>query len=395
MPPRKVTGRIDWVGAVDWDRRLFDGIIPLPGGTSYNCYIVRGEEKTALIDAVDTSFEEELFTNLFKSGISSLDYIVVNHAEQDHSGSLPFILDLFPNAKVVTNGKCAELLTELLLIPGDRIMVVDDRQSLSLGGVSLQFLIMPWVHWPETMVTYCPEEKILFSCDLFGAHYATSKLFAGDDEEIRVGAKRYYAGIMMPFRTTIRNHLEVIGDLDIEIIAPSHGPLYDQPGQMIDLYKGWVSEDHSNDVVIAYVSMHGSTKKMVNKLSDELIALDLNPVLYNLTCSDPIEIATSLVSAATLVIGTPTMLFGPHPLALSAAHIVNMLRPDTKYLAIIGSYGWGGKAVETIDGMLNHIKAERIEPVYVRGQPDEQDFAAIAALAEKIAGGHRELGLLG
>lgn len=394
MPSRKITERIEWVGAVDWNRRSFDAVMQLPNGTSYNSYIVRGEEKTALIDTVDSSFEEDLFTSLFKSGIQSLDYIVVNHAEQDHSGSLPFMLDIFPKAKVVTNEKCAELLTALLLIPGERIMVVDDRDSLSLGGISLQFLLMPWVHWPETMVTYCPEDKVLFSCDLFGAHYATAKLFEDGKDEIRVAARRYYAGIMMPFRTSIRNHLGVIEGLDIDIIAPSHGPLYNHPTRIIDLYNVWVSDTPTNDVVIAYVSMHGSTEKMVKRLTEELILHGLNPVLYNLECSDLLDVASALVDAATLVIGTPTMLFGPHPLAVSAAYLLNLLRPDTKYVAIVGSYGWGGKTVETIDGMLDHVKAERLEPVYIRGQPKEQDFAAINGLADKIADKHRSIGLL-
>ncbi|MEA3421743.1 MAG: FprA family A-type flavoprotein, partial [Acidobacteriota bacterium] len=172
MTVKKVKKDIYWVGAIDWDRRLFDELIPLPEGTSYNAYLIKGQKKTALIDTVDPTKEDDLLDNLDDLGIEHLDYIVVNHAEQDHSGAIPLMLELYSEAKIVTNQKCKKMLMEHLLIKEDRIITVNDNDTLSLGGKTLRFLFTPWVHGPETMLTYLIEDKILFSCDLFGAHLA-------------------------------------------------------------------------------------------------------------------------------------------------------------------------------------------------------------------------------
>ena len=180
MTVREVLPDIYWIGAIDWNRRLFDSLIPLPDGTSYNAYLVKGSEKTALIDTVDPAKEFEYVCNLIKLGVEKIDYIIVNHAEQDHSGSLPMAAELFPGATVVTSEKCKDLVVHLLDIPPERCLVVKDRDTISLGNKTLEFIMAPWVHWPETMMTYVREDNVLFSCDLFGSHLATSDLFARD-----------------------------------------------------------------------------------------------------------------------------------------------------------------------------------------------------------------------
>ena len=166
MVVRTITPDCYSIGAFDFDRRLFDALIPLPEGTSYNAYLIRGSQKTALIDTVDPSKELDLVCNLVRLGIDSIDYVIVNHAEQDHSGSLPMVLELFPSAMVVTNEKCKELLIHHLDLDEERFIIIKDRETLSLGNKTLEFLITPWVHWPETMVTFLQEDRILFSCDL-------------------------------------------------------------------------------------------------------------------------------------------------------------------------------------------------------------------------------------
>jgi flavorubredoxin len=201
------------VGAIDWDRRLFDELIPLPDGTSYNAYLIKGSEKTALLDTVNPTKEHELLANLKKLGVQNIDYVIAHHGEQDHSGAIPTILKTYPEAKVVTNPKCKVMLMDLLLIPDDKFITVNDRETLSLGDKTLEFIYTPWVHWPETMVTFLQEEKILFSCDFFGSHQATSDLFVTDEPLVYESAKRYYAEIMMPFRAPIRKDLEKIKDL--------------------------------------------------------------------------------------------------------------------------------------------------------------------------------------
>ncbi|HOP66887.1 MAG TPA: FprA family A-type flavoprotein [Methanoregulaceae archaeon] len=394
MTFREIKPGIYWIGSIDWDRRLFDSLIPLPQGTSYNAYLVKGSEKTALIDTVDPTKEYELVQNLVRIGVDGIDYIIVNHAEQDHSGALPMILELFPGARVVTNEKCRDLLVALLDIDGDRVDVIEDNDTLSLGDKTLQFLITPWVHWPETMLTYVQESKVLFSCDLFGSHIATSDLFVSDERIVYSPSKRYYAEIMMPFRSSIKGHMEKLDKLPIGIVAPSHGPLYATPDPIFSAYRDWISDDVKNEVVIPYVSMHGSTEKMVNLLTEALIAKGVGVAPYNLTVTDTGELAMALVDAATVVIATPTVLFGPHPQAVCATYLVNLLRPKMRFASVIGSYGWGGKTVETLKGMLSSVKPELLEPVYIRGAPGAETVREIERLAEDIAKKHREIGIL-
>jgi flavorubredoxin len=390
MVSREIMQGIHWVGAIDFDRRIFDELIPLPDGTSYNSYLIQGSEKTALIDTVDPTKEFELISNLVKMNVDRIDYVVVNHAEQDHSGSLPMILEFFPDALIVTNEKCKDLLIALLHLPPDRFRVIRDKEILSLGDRTLEFFLTPWTHWPETQITYLREDKILFPCDLFGSHRGTSDLYVTDEAEIYRSAKRYYAEIMMPFRNSIKGYVDLVKALPLDMIAPSHGPIYQRPQFILDAYADWVSDTVKNEVMIAYVSMHGSTQKMVEHFTDALIARGITVKPFNLTRTDIGELALSLVDTATVVIATPTVLFGPHPQVVYATYIANILKPKVRFASVIGSYGWGGKSVETIVKMLDHVKVEVIEPVMVKGLPDETTIQALNRLADDILKKHQE-----
>ena len=390
MKPRELKANIYWVGAVDWDRRLFDELIPLPDGTSYNAYLVKGSEKTALIDTVDPPMASVLIDNLNQLGVKNIDYVIVNHAEQDHSGALPQILKFYPNAVVVATPKCKNLLTDLLLIPESKIMTVDDGETLSLGDKTLEFIHAPWVHWPETMLTYLREDKMLFTCDLFGSHLATSDLYVIDEATVYEAAKRYYAEIMMPFKMVIQKNLEKIKDIQIDVIAPSHGSLYDNPRFILEAYKDWIYASPKNIVVLPYISMHGSTKKMVEYFVAALVERGITVKQFNLAETDIGKLAMALVDAATIVIGSPTVLVGPHPNVVYAVYLANALRPKLKFASIIGSYGWGGKMVEQITRMLSNLKVELLEPVVIKGFPKEQDFGALDRLADEILNKHKE-----
>ncbi len=394
MAVRDIAPGVFGVGAVDWDRRLFDALIPLPDGTSYNAYLIKGSEKTALIDTVDPSKEFEYVCNLVRAGVEKVDYIVMNHAEQDHSGSIPMALELFPDAQLVTSEKGEDLAGILLEVPPERCRVVADRETISLGDKTLEFIMAPWVHWPETMLTYLHEDRILFSCDLFGSHLATGDLFVSDPTIVEHSAKHYYAEIMMPFRTTIKGHLEKISGLDIAVIAPSHGPLYKPADPILAAYRNWVSDEVKNEAVILYVSMHGSTEKMVSHLAGILMEKGVKVKMFNLTVTDLGAIALSLVDSATIILGTPTMLFGPHPMMVSAAYVINVLRPKVRFGAIVGSFGWGGNTVDTLKGMLGKLNLEMYDPVYVRGAPDSSTLRDLEALAGKIVAKHHEIGIL-
>ncbi len=380
------------VGGIDWDRRLFDALIPLPDGTSYNSYLVIGGEKTALIDTVDPSMDHVLISNLDQLNIERIDYIICHHAEQDHAGSIPMVLELYPTAMVVCTPKCRDMLIDLLHLDETVFITVDDKKTLSLGDRTLEFIHTPWVHWPETMVTYLQEDRILFTCDFFGSHLAQSALYVRDECTVYESAKRYFGEIMMPFRTNIRKNMEKLKDYSIDIIAPSHGPVYDKPEFILDAYRHWAYDEPKNLVLLPYVSMHGSTKEMVDHLVRALAENGVGVRQYDLTVADPGKLAIGLVDAATVIIGTCTVLGGAHPLAANAAFLANALRPNLKFASIIGSYGWGSRAVEQITGMLTNLKLEVLEPVYIKGNPKEQDYAALDKLAHLIAQKHRESG---
>ena len=393
MQARKIKDNIYWVGAIDWDRRLFDELIPLPDGTSYNAYLIRGSERTALIDTVDPTMEQVLVERLDSLGVESIDYIVANHAEQDHSGALPHMLEKFPMAKVVTTPKGKGMLMDLLLIPEEKFIAVDDKETLSLGNKTLEFIHAPWVHWPETMLTYLREGGILFTCDFFGSHLATSDLYATDEARVYEAAKRYYAEIMMPFRKAIEKNLRKLEGYEIELIAPSHGPIYHRPEFILEAYQDWVFGPPKNIVVLPYISMHGSTRRMVEHFVEALIEREVGVRQFDLAATDIGELAKALVDAATIVVGTPTVLTGAHPNVVYAAYLANALRPKLQFASIIGSYGWGSKAVDQIVGMLSNLKVEILEPVIVKGFPREKDFEALDRLAATIAEKHSDLSL--
>ena len=394
MKPREIKKDIYYVGAVDWDRRLFDSLIPLPDGTSYNSYLIKGSEKTALIDTVDPPMKDVLLANLDQLGIKRIDYVIFNHAEPDHSGSIREVLAKYPEAKAVCTPRCKGMLIDRFMVAEDRFKTVEDKETISLGNRTLEFIHAPWVHWPETMLTYLREDKILFPCDFFGSHIATTDMYVRDAGQEYEAAKRYWAEIMMPFRLQIQKNLEKIKDYKIDIIAPSHGPLHDKPQFIIDAYHSWAYDEPGNIVVLPYISMHGSTRAMVAYLVEALARRGVTVKQFDLAVADIGKLAMSLVDAATIVIGTPTVLTGPHPNVAHAAFLANAIKPKAKFATIIGSYGWGTKVVETTAAMLPNLKVEIIPPVIIKGYPREADFQSLDKLADAIAGKHKDAGLV-
>jgi len=389
MKARQIRENIHWMGAVDWDRRLFDSLIPLPDGTSYNAYLIRGSDKTVLLDSVDPTKADTLLTQL--QDVPHVDYVIAHHAEQDHSGSIPAVLERYPEAQVIATPKGVELLIDHLLIPAERFVAVEDGETLSLGDKTLTFIHTPWVHWPETMVTYLAQERILFTCDWFGSHLATSDLYVTDETRVYEAAKRYYAEIMMPFRRIIQRNLDKLEGYEVDLIAPSHGPIYDRPAFILDAYRDWTSETPKNVAVIPYVSTHGSTASMVEYLVGALAEKGVTVHQFDLAVTDIGKLAIALVDAATIVIGTPTIHVGPHPAVYNAAHLANLLRPKARFASIVGSYGWNSKAVDQITGLIPNLKVDLLEPVLCKGYPRESDFAALARLAAEVAEKHQAL----
>lgn len=390
MHKRKITENVYWLGAIDWDRRLFDSLIPLPDGTTYNAYLIKGSEKTVLVDTVDPEMVDKLMAQL--EDVDKIDFIVSNHAEQDHSGSIPHVLERFPEAKIISTPKAKGMLIDLLRVSEDAFITVEDGETLSLGDKTLKFIHTPWVHWPETMVTYLEEDRILFSCDFYGSHIASSDLFVTDQCRVYEAAKRYFAETMMPFRNVIAKNIKKLESYDIQMIAPSHGQVYDKPAWIMKAHEDWVMGDPHNLVVLPFVSMHGSTRQMVDHLVSGLAERGVKVEPFDLTVTDTGKLAMALVDAGTIVVASPTVLGGPHPMAAYAALLANALRPKAQFVSIVSSYGWGGKVVESLAGLISGLKVEVLDPVLCKGLPLEADFKALDGLAEEIAKRHRENG---
>jgi flavorubredoxin/rubredoxin len=384
MRARKIAEDIWWVGAMDWDRRLFDSLIPLPDGTSYNSFFILGSQKSALVDAVDPAMKNVLFERLNNLNPGSIDYVIANHVEQDHSGCIPDVLAAYPRAKAVASKTGKGMLMDMLAVPEDRILVVSDGETLDLGEKQLQFVYFPWVHWPETMLTWMPKERILFPCDLFGSHLATADLFVSDDAAVLLAAKRYYAEIMMPFRKTIHKNFEKVAGLQPQMVAPSHGPIHKRPELIMAAYRDWIAAPPHNLVVVPYISMHDSTRLMVEHFVEACAERGIHAEQYNLADADIGKFAMSIVDAGAIVFGSPMVLGGLHPKVAYAALLANALQPKAKRVSVIGSFGWGGKLAENLKSLLSNLKAEFVPPVLAKGLPRPKDYDALEALADLL-----------
>ena len=382
---KEITDGIFYCGYRDKERQVFDQLVPLTQGTSYNSYLIKGSEKNALIDTMYVKYADEYLQNLRNEG-SKIDVIVANHAEPDHSGAIPILLKEFPNAQVFCSEKCAENLVNMLHVAKERINVVKDNDVLSLGNKTLRFIAAPWVHWPDTMFTFCEEDNAIFTCDFFGAHYTDFDLFADKSETLMKSAERYYAEIMMPFRNFCVKYLAKVLEMNPTLILPSHGPIYkgEDTKFITDLYSKWTSADVARKVVIAYISMYDSSKIMSEYLAKKLAENSVNVVAVDLAETDEGEIAEQLIDAAGVVFGTSMVLAGPHPRTPYVAMLANILRAKMKFYAVIGSYGWGGNLTAPIDSAFSIIKPKKLSDVIVKGRPRSEDFVKLDALAGEI-----------
>jgi flavorubredoxin len=386
----KISEKVYWVGVRDWNRRIFDSLIPLPKGTSYNTYLIIGEDKKALIDTVNPGFEKELEGKISKLvDPSEIDYVVMNHAEPDHAGAIPHIMAFSKKAKLVTTSKGAQMAQTLYKIPEKRIIAVKDQETISLGDKTLRFIEAPMLHWPETMFTYLQEDEILFPCDFFGSHLA--KEFYDDEvEDLLVHAQRYWGEIMMPFRVMAQKALEKIKDLKINMIAPSHGPIHRNPKRILNAYRKWANGITRKKATVVYVTMWNSTEKMIKPMMETLTSEGIEVALYNLVSADVGDIAKDLVDSEAVVLGAPTVLGGAHPLAVYATYLVKALKPPLKFGVILSSYGWGGGAIKHVQEILGQTKIEVVGTLEINGPPTEEDITKIVdlgkALAKKIKG---------
>jgi len=394
MAPKEIINNIFYTGLNHRERRLFDELIPLPMGTTYNSYLIKASEKTVLVDTMYPPKSDEFLEKLEKAGVEKLDYIICNHGEQDHTGAIPKVLKRYPEAKVLTNPKCKELLMDMLHVTEDKFQIVADGEEISLGDKTLKFIYAPWVHWPDTMFTYIKEDKVIFTCDFLGSHSPFESFFAPETPELLKAAKRYYAEIMMPFRNFCKKYVQLLKGMNIDMIMTSHGPIYKNPSFILDAYETWTADEVKNEVIIPYVSMYESTKEMVDYMAEKLSDKGIEAKPFDVVEQDLGELAMELVEACTVVFGSSMVLAGPHPAAVTTAYLAGALRPKVKFVSFIGSYGWGGVLVEKLEQALSGIRAEKLEPVIIKGKPKEADFAKLDVLIESIYQKHKGLGLV-
>ena len=394
MKFQEIKNNVFYCGLNDENRVIFDELIPLEHGTSYNSYLVIGSEKVAIIDTMYPPKTEEYLKNLDENGITKVDYIIENHGEQDHSGSIPALLEKYPEAIVVTNSKCADNLREMLFVPDEKIRIINDGEQLSLGDKTLQFIFAPNVHWPDTMFTHIIEDNIIFTCDFLGAHYVFDDVFAKPSEELTHSAKRYYAEIMMPFRMLCKKYTKLIQEMGVDIICPSHGPIYNNPSDILDLYADWTKDEGKNLVLLPYVSMYGSTKEMIDYLSEKLEEKNIKTLKYDIVRGDLGDLAMGLVDATTMVLGTSMVLAGPHPASVNIAYLAGVLRPKLRIASFVGSYGWAGKLFEPLAECVSKLKLDVIEPIQIKGRLTESDYKKLDNMVTSIYDKHKALGLV-
>ena len=382
-----------YCGVEDFGRKIFDQLIPLPHGTTYNSYFIEGNKKRALIDTSYSKTIKEFIENLNGKG-EFIDYIIANHAEGDHSEALVKVLQLNPNAKVVTNKKCMDLLIDQYAIPENKFQIINDGDEISLGNKTLRFHLAPWVHWPDTMFTHLVEDNILFTCDFLGAHitYNQGQFYAQETQEYLLSAKRYYAEIMMPFRPHCKKYLDKIKEINPSMICPSHGGVYKNPDFILDAYYEWTADTPKNKVVIPFVSMYQNTERMVDRLAEKLREEGVEVHKFDLISDDIGDLAVELVDAATVVFGASMVLAMPHPYAFFGGYLTNALRPNVKFMSILGSYGWGGNLVGKIEENTNLLQAQKLDYITVKGRAKQEDLERIDALAHTIAQKHKEIG---
>jgi len=378
---------IYWVGVEDWNRRIFDALIPLPMGTSYNAYMIVGKTKTVLVDTVQNNFANEMLQKIAQIvDTEKIDYVVMNHAEPDHAGAISRVMTCAKNAKLVVSKIGVEMAKVFYDVPTERTIMVKEGDTLDLGGKTLRFIDAPWLHWPETMFTYCVEDRILFPCDFFGAHLAKSKLF--DDELgdiVLPEAKRYYAEIMMPFPIAIERALDKVKNLDLEMIAPSHGPIYRNPKKILGAYEMWARGPLLSKAVVIYVTMWGSTETLEKTIVESISTKGVETVPYNLLVADVSHVMRDLVDASAIVIGAPTVLNGAHPLAIMMTEIIRAIKPRAKLVALFGSYGWGRGALKMMNDRLQQSGFEILETLEVRGPPKKEDLEKAVGLGKHVA----------
>jgi flavorubredoxin len=391
IEPVTLTRGVYWVGAIDWNLRDFHGYVT-PRGTTYNAYLIV-DEKVALVDTVKAEFASELLERISRIiDPAKIDYVIANHVEMDHSGSLPVIMKTVPNARIYGTRQCKNGLSQYYHANGCEdwdFEVVETGTELSLGAKTLMFVEATMLHWPDSMHTYIKEDKILLSNDAFGQHVATSKRFNDEVDDVMEEAAEYYANILMPFGKLILKYVETVRELDLKIdmIAPCHGIIWRMdPGQIIEAYGRWASGENEKKVLVIYDTMWGSTHMMARAIVEGVMAAGIDVKLMALRKNEFSAIVKEILDTPVILVGSPTLNNGMFPSMGGFLTYLKGLRPRSKKAVAFGSYGWGGGAVKAVEKELEAAGFELIEPgLPVRYRPDEEELEKCRQLGERMA----------
>ena len=382
----EIQPKIYWVGGIDWDVRNFHGYLTQRGAT-YNAYLII-DEKIILVDTVKHYLFDEMVARIREVvDPSKIDYIVSNHVEMDHSGSLPKMLLLAPDAKVVTSPNGEKGLRRHYKEDWD-FRVVKSGDTITIGKRTMQFFLTPMVHWPDNMVTYIQEEKILFSNDAFGQHIATPERF---DEEVgwdvlHEEAAKYYANIVFPYGDQVKKALDALFGLDVEIIAPGHGIIWrTYIPKILEAYQRWATNKVENRAVIVYDTMWGSTEKMAYSLRAGLEQAGVPVTMRNLKTLHISDIMADVLRSKAILVGSPTLNNGIFPPVGAFLTYLKGLRPKNRIGFAFGSYGWGGQAVKEVEAIMNDLGWDMpVEGLKIHYIPDEEELNGVKEVGKKL-----------
>ena len=379
MKAVEIAKDIYWVGAIDWSVREFHGY-ETAKGTTYNAYLIM-DEKITLIDTVKRGFEDELLSRV-SSVISpaDIDIIVSNHAEPDHAGALAFMAANCPKAQIITSDP--QGVKALLNRCGQReYQGVKSGDTINIGKRNLTFIATPMLHWPDSMVTYCPEEKILFSSDAFGQHFASTGRF-DDENSLRTvlrEAEKYYANILMPYSKQAHNALSALADYDIKMLATGHGVIWRKHFlDIIAAYERWSSGEVEDRAVVVFDSMWHSTEKIAREIIDAFHEKGLPAVMFDLKKNPMADIVANMFTARYLAVGSPTLNNQMLPTVAKFLCYIKGLRPQNHEAFAFGSYGWGGQSVGYVEEELKAAGLNICLPkIRIAGVPTDEDLANI------------------
>ncbi len=385
-----ITDNVYWVGVKDPGLAVFDIIMETKYGTTYNAYLIKGENKTVLIDTVKSGFTGEYLANIESiTPLDTIDTLIVNHTEPDHSGAMAALLDKVPNLEIICAAPALPFVKNILN-RDIHITPVKDNHTLELGGKTLIFKSTPYMHWPDTMMEFLQEDKILFSCDGFAAHVSFESLWADEcQQDFDWELWYYYDAIMRPFGMYIRRNITKLENLDIQIIAQSHGPLIRKnAAEYIQKYHEWAADksEGNNQVTIFYVSSYGNTKKIADAIAEKLRKLRYAVVMIDSADFEELQAREEMEKSKAILFGTPTFAGDAVRPTWDVINLLSTIPSAGKKAAVFGSYGWGGEGTKLVADRLSGLRLKVFDDIYkARLVPSDEELAAIDEFCQNLA----------